>query len=69
MLPAVMLMAIMAMPMGYVVGQRFVDNKAKKQQNQKDKDTIKNDYNFLPIMCALILPFGAIMAIMEIIKE
>lgn len=69
MIPAVVLMAIMAMPMGYLAGQSFVERKASKYKNVNDQRKVKSDYSFLPIMCALLLPFGAVIAIMEIMMK
>lgn len=69
MIPSVVLMAIMAMPMGYLAGQSFVERKANKYEDLNDQRKVKNDYSFLPLMCALLLPFGTIIAIMEIMMK
>lgn len=69
MIPSVVLMAIMAMPMGYLAGQSFVERKAKRYEDLNDQRKVKNDYSFLPLMCALLLPFGTIIAIMEIMMK
>jgi hypothetical protein len=62
-------MVIMAMPMGYLAGQSFVERKAKRYEDLNDQRKVKNDYSFLPLMCALLLPFGTIIAIMEIMMK
>ena len=63
-----MVIYIMSMPMGYVVGQAFVNDKANGYKNLNDEKRVRQDYSFLPIMCALLMPFAAIVAIMKIME-
>jgi len=59
----------MCTPMGYLVGRNFRDYKSKQWEHEIDKKIESNNYAFVPFMCAVILPLGAILAISQLITE
>ena len=60
---------LMCMPLGYVVGKKFVDEKVSEWSSTKDRQTEKSNYAFVPIMCSILLPLGAMVAIYVILGE
>ena len=69
MLPAVIVIHVMCMPMGYVVGRKFQKEKANRYEHAIDREMEEHNYSFMPLFCAFILPMGVIIAIQQIINE
>lgn len=68
MIPMLMCL-LLAAPMGYTTGRRYVQLRAARHTDEADQEVVQNDLQFLPFAAAAILPLAAILALLILSEE